>query len=122
MHPLDAYRFEPKARPTTKVKKELFIRGPIPVGWMARACTLPGMAAQVAVAIWFLRGLRGSDQFALTPSTLIRFNVNRYSGYRGLKQLEKAGLISVRRRKGAGPIINIIRDRRMPTPKPKKGR
>jgi hypothetical protein len=88
--------------------RQEFIRGPLPADWMARAAGLPGQALAVAMAIWFRRGIERALTFPLYPSALERFGVNRWSGYRALTALEKAGLVSVKRRQGRCPVVTIL--------------
>jgi hypothetical protein len=88
--------------------RQEFIKGPLPVAWMARAAGLRGQALAVALAIWFRRGIERAGTFPLYPSALDRFGVNRWSAYRGLTALEKAGLVIVHRRRGRSPAVTIL--------------
>lgn len=88
-----------------------FIRGPIPLSWLNRACRLSGpKVLPVALAIWFLAGLRGrEDDLNLTTAVLDQFAVtDRSSKSRALKALEKEGLIEVIRQQGKNPRITIL--------------
>src|SRR5262245_4801756 len=85
-----------------------FIRGPLPLWWMARAAALRGQALAVSLAIWFRRGIEGAAPFPLYPSALSKLGVNRWSSYRALAALEKAGLIAVERRKGRCPVVTVL--------------
>src|SRR5262245_30608328 len=65
-----------------------FLRGPIPLSWLSRVCCLPGQKVlAVALAIWFLRGLRNrTEDLSLTDATVARFGVqNRSAKYRALE-------------------------------------
>jgi hypothetical protein len=91
--------------------KEKFLRGPIPLVWLEQACQLPGRAPlAVALAIWWLRGMRDRfDRLPLTSDSLRRFGVfNRQAKDRGLRALERAGLIRVERRQGKNPMVAIL--------------
>lgn len=84
-----------------------FIRGPIPLWWIGRACRLRGKVGRVVLAIWYSRGLAG-EPVALTPALLTSFGVTSRTGRRVLRRLEVAGLVSVERRRGRSPRVTII--------------
>jgi hypothetical protein len=86
-----------------------FIRGPIPLGWLLNACGLPGSALPVGLAVWFGAGCQGKRQAVpICNSLLSRFGVERIPGYRGLRALEQAGLVSVERHHGRCPRVTIL--------------
>jgi hypothetical protein len=88
-----------------------FLRGPIPLSWLGRACRLSGAkVVAVALAVWFLAGLRGKREgLQLTKATLKHFGVvDRSAKYRALKELERAGLIRAERRRGKNPLVTIV--------------
>jgi len=100
---------EPKreSKPSsTRMKR--FLKGPIPLNWLGKAAKQSGKALHVGIALWFLSGLKRSQRVALSQSILSLFGVSRYSGYRGLTELEKAGLVSVVRHPGRNPIVTIL--------------
>ena len=87
---------------------ECFLKGPIPADWLSRAAKLPGKALHVGLAIWFLAGLRASRRVKLTQKALSLFGVNRSrTVYDGLQQLQSAGLIAVKRKRGRRPVVSI---------------
>jgi len=90
--------------------KGRFVKGPIPWTWLSKAAHLPRAALVVALAIWFLRGLTkaGKGGIKLRPSLLNELGLDRKAGYRGLKALETAGLVSVERRRGASPKVTVL--------------
>lgn len=81
-----------------------FIRGPIPLQWIERACKLRGKVGRVILALWYARGLSG-EPVALTPTLLASFGVTSRTGRRVLRRLEAAGLVSVERRRGRSPRV-----------------
>ena len=86
-----------------------FLKGPIPLDWLTRAARLPGGSPlAVALAIWFQSGRRGSNTITLTSQICERFGVNRKAKYRGLRLLERDGLINVERRPQRNPVITLI--------------
>lgn len=84
-----------------------FLRGPIPLDWLQRAASLSGRALHVGVALWYLDGFERSGTVKAQPSVLREFHVDRHAAYRALKTLEKAGLISVERKRGKAPAVMI---------------
>ena len=85
-----------------------FLRGPIPMPWLKRAASLRGRSPlAVAIALWWMVGITGSNKVKLTQGMLDRVGLNRKAGYRGSKALENAGLIEVGRLSGRRPIVTI---------------
>lgn len=97
----------PPTKPRSQRQNSKFLRGPIPWDWLAKAAQQPGKALQVAVTIWFLHGFKQTRIIALSPKRLLECGVDRCSAYRGLKALEKAGLVAVERHKGRAPRVTI---------------
>ena len=89
-------------------KKELFLRGPIPLEWLAVAAKLPGKTLNVASALWWRHGMAKGKPFKLTQRALKAMNVERDAERMGLVRLEQAGLIRVQRMSGQRPIISIV--------------
>ena len=85
-----------------------FLKGPIPLRWLMVAASQPGKALPVAIALWYLAGLKRSRTVALSISSLTDFGVGRLAGYRGLAALEQAGLVSVVRHAGRKPIVTLL--------------
>ena len=86
---------------------EKFVSGPIPLAWIKSAAVLPGKALAVGVSLWFLRGLTRTSTLSFSPSTWNQFGLSRSAVYRGLKQLEAAGLLAVERHRGRCPLVTI---------------
>lgn len=99
---------EGKKPPPRHAPGEKFIKGPIPWDWITAAARLPGKALHVAAAIWLLAGIKREGTVKLSASVLREMGVARNAYYRGLDQLEKAGLVSVTRGKGQLPIVKIL--------------
>ena len=89
-------------------KKELFLRGPLPLEWLGKAAELPGKTLNVALALWWRHGMAKGKPFKLTRKALKCLNVERDAASSGLVRLEGAGLIQVERRPGQRPIISIV--------------
>lgn len=86
----------------------LFVKGPIPLDWLAQAGRLPGKAAQVGTILWFLSGLNDSKTVKLTNIFPKRFGVDRFAKNRALVELENAGLVAVARAAGRAPVVAIL--------------
>ena len=89
-------------------KGEKFLKGPIPENWLAQAARLRGKAFQVAMALWFLAGMKGEAVVTLSQKVLRAWCIERNACYRGLAALEKVKLISVERHRGRNPVITIL--------------
>jgi hypothetical protein len=87
---------------------EKFLKGPIPWKWLTQAAQLPGKAIHVGIVLWFLAGIKLRRTVALSGSILRDFGVDRYAGYRGLKTLEGASLVSVNRHPGRNSLVTIL--------------
>ena len=90
-------------------KATLFLKGPVPLGWLGQAAALPGKTFQVAVALWWRHGMAKGQPFKLTRKALKIFAVERDAASLGLVRLEHAGLIHVARQPGQRPLITIVR-------------
>jgi hypothetical protein len=98
----------PSQKPPRHKPGEKFLRGPIPWNWITQAARLPGKAFHVAIVVWFLAGIKSRRTVPLSGSALRGLGVNRHSGYRGLKALEMAGLVSVSRHVGRNSMVTIL--------------
>jgi hypothetical protein len=97
-----------KASKTPSIRPDLFLKGPIPLTWLALAATLPGKALAIGMLIWFLQGVQKRRTVKLAPSWLRRFSIERQAAYRALKALEHARLITVARKRGESPMVTIV--------------
>jgi hypothetical protein len=86
----------------------MFLRGPIPLDWLSRAAALPGRSLHVAIAIWFMSGLKKTRSVPVSNITGLQFGLDRNAKYRALEWLEDADLISVERQAGRAPIVTIL--------------
>jgi hypothetical protein len=62
----------------------------------------------VAIAVWFMAGLRKSRTVPVSNVTGLQFGLDRNAKYRALEWLENAKLISVERQVGRAPIVTIL--------------
>ncbi len=97
-----------RATPAIPGRTKRFLKGPVPLGWLLAAGQLPGKALHIGVALWHQVGLcGGSRTVKLRWKLMGEFGVTRHSGYRALKALEAAGLISVVRHPGRSPVVTV---------------
>lgn len=85
-----------------------YIAAKIPFSWMWHAHRLPGKTAHVALALWFLFGVKKSHTFKLTAEAADLAGCGRKALYAALTSLRQAGLISMVHRSGARPMITLI--------------
>jgi hypothetical protein len=85
-----------------------FIKGPLPLEWMAAAGRLPGHALHVGLCLWYLAGLRRTETAVASYSVFAQFGVKRHAAYRALKAMERAELISVVRGPGRSPRVTLL--------------
>ena len=88
-------------------RSTLFIRGPLPMSWLARAARLPGKALHVGLLLWFRVGCERSNVVRLTRRHGDLFVLDRHTAYRGLRALERAGLVNVARHRGRCPVMTV---------------
>lgn len=91
-----------------RVPTEKFIKGPIPLEWIARANALPGKAGAVGLALWFLVGVQKNRTIKLTGEVELIAACNRKTVYQALAAIEGAGLIAVHRKPGARAVVTIL--------------
>ncbi|MBL8025019.1 MAG: helix-turn-helix transcriptional regulator [Fibrobacteres bacterium] len=97
------------ARNKHDVRPGLFIRGPIPLGWIQEAAKLPGKSLGVGMVLFFLAGVSKSrSDIRLSSLELRKLGISRHSAYRALRKLESARLINVIRKRGRLPVVSII--------------
>ncbi len=89
-----------------------FLRGPVPLWWLARAADACTAALSVGVCLWFMRGvMKQAAPIKVTRSVLRRLNLSRDQSGRGLRALEKAGLVKfVVSGRGRCPVVEILVD------------
>ena len=93
--------------PPRHKRGEKFLKGPIPWNWLRKAAHQPGKTFHVAIVVWFLAGICRKKSVRLEKKALRELGLNRHAAYRGLKALEKVGLICVERHPGHSPIVTI---------------
>jgi hypothetical protein len=100
-------------RPPRHRQGERFLKGPIPWAWLELAGRLPGQALHVAIALWQQAGIvkRRTVRFGLTR--LLPMGIGPQAARRGLRNLERIGLVTVSRNPGRTLEVTLCE-----TPKP----
>jgi hypothetical protein len=86
---------------------EMFLKGPIPWAWLEVAGRLPGRALHVALTLWLRAGIERRAEVKLPLGRLRAMGVDRHAAARGVRALEDAGLITVRRSAGRAAAVTI---------------
>src|SRR5215475_8735592 len=80
----------------------------IPYWWHLTAFSLPGKAHAVGSQLWFCYKVSGGKSpVRISRQWFSLVKVSRYTVRRALIDLEKAGLITVKKYKGRAPLITI---------------
>ena len=85
-----------------------YLKGPISWNWLIRAGALKGRALHTGLALLFMAGIKRDLEVALPLGQLKEMGVDRHAAYRGLKQLESAGLVTVRRAPGRKARVLLL--------------
>ncbi len=80
------------------------------MSWISSAAKQPGKAVQVALALFWLSGMKPHERIKMTRQALDLFNVSDDAYRDALPRLEQAGLIKVWRASGQRAQVEIIRD------------
>jgi hypothetical protein len=92
------------------VRAAPFLRGPIPLAWLANAAQLRKPALPAGLGLWFVRGC-SKKAAPLRVSAAVRKKLGLSAGQmlRGLRALEEAGLVRfVRGGRGRCPVVELV--------------
>ena len=87
-----------------------FVRGPIPVAWLARAADISGSAPYVGIVLWHIARLRG-EPFHVSHRDWARFHINWRTGTALLGKLAAHELILLDPKKGKASAVQLKRPR-----------
>jgi hypothetical protein len=93
--------------------QEPFLRGPVPMPWLAKAQTLTKAAMGVAIALWFQKGVRGQGGPVKVTSAVRRhMGLSNDQTRRGIQALTAAGLLRVcKGGRGRCAVVEIVASR-----------
>lgn len=96
--PANPFDKNPKHQTPARLVGVQFLRGPIPVLWLAIASDCGKAAAKVALALWHQSGMaKRATTVQLSNVVMGRWNVSDKAKSRALKKLKDAGLVTTRR-------------------------
>ena len=75
--------------------------------WLEDAANLPGKSMHLAVLLLTLSNIKETSRVVLSNHACERFGLDRNAKYRALLLLEKARLITVSRKAGRSPMVEI---------------
>lgn len=98
----------PKSR--RRRSQEPFLRGPVPMPWLAQAQTLTLAAMGVALALWFQRGVRRhGGPVKVTSAVRRHMGLSNDQARRGIQALATAGLLRVwKGGRGRCAVVQIV--------------
>jgi hypothetical protein len=108
----------PRPGQRRRLRAEPFLRGPIPLAWLAKAAQLRKPALPAGLGLWFVRGVSQKNG-PVRASAAIRKKVGLSAGQmlRGLRALEGAGLVRfVKEGRGRCPVVEIVAQLRPEAP------
>lgn len=78
--------------------------------WLVDALELPGDTGKIAVACYWVWGMRRKKHTFELPTSRVCdvFRVNRKTVYRGLDRLEQAGLLRQERVRGHSRVVTLV--------------
>jgi hypothetical protein len=97
----------PSSRPPRHQPGKPFLKGPIPWNWLDLAGRLPGKALAVGLVLWQKAGITERRTVHICQATQSELGLNKDSTRRAITELERAGLITVRRRSGRGLDVTL---------------
>jgi hypothetical protein len=88
-------------------KKPRFLKGPVPWPWLLQAMKLPGKALAIGLMLWFRRGLTGRRTVHFCLGRAAADGIPTTTARRAMRELERAGLVTIERRPGRGLDVTI---------------
>ena len=93
-------------KPPQKVQNSQFIKGPIPLEWIQKACTLG--AEKLALYLMYMKGLTGWSKIPLRSAEMQKFGLSPETRRVRLVKLERAGLVKAEEAVGKEPVVTVI--------------
>jgi hypothetical protein len=94
-----------------KSNRAEFVRGPIPIMWLKRAADVSQGTAYLATIVWHLTRMRKSP-VRFSRSTCERYGLKRTSVIRQLRELERAGLVTLEFRGHEAVRVTLVTEQR----------
>ncbi len=88
-----------------------FLKGPVPLDWLLCASKLKGRSLSVGLYLWYLSGLKKNNCVKLSNVYVKRdLDISHDTKSRALKELKKAGLITLTQKPGQSPLVCILKN------------
>ena len=99
----------PEGRGRAARREAQFIKGPLPLGWVATAAKAGHpLALPVLLALKY-KADTVRQAWVKPPAAVLRLlGVHKDARSRAIAALERAGLVEVRRRKGRPPLVRLV--------------
>jgi hypothetical protein len=112
-------RDKPVIRPPSERVRGFFLRGPVPMAWLLKACRSQRGNSEIYIGLllWHRHGMQRSRRHFRGERNALRVNLSKLAIenrltrrflQRGLTGLERRGLVSVERRPGQVLIVRIV--------------
>ena len=85
------------------------------LGWILAAMRLGGKCCAIGVILQFVSGLTRSNKVRVSPALLASAGIHRRAWYRGLRRMERAGLVSAIRKGHSRPEVTILEQKSPPS-------
>ena len=99
----------PRSNRKTPSRREPFLKGPIPLPWLAKAATLRKPALPAGLCLWFHRGVSCQTQIRVSGSVRKKLGLSAGQMLRGLRALSQANLIRFTKTgRGRCAVVEIV--------------
>ena len=85
-----------------------FLRGPVPMDWIAQAHGCGGKAGLMGIVLWHLAGMKNAHTVIVTNVEVARWGMDRFAKGRALKALAGAELITIKQTGKRSPLVTIL--------------
>ena len=85
-----------------------FLHRSVSIEWFQRLIRLGACPIRVGLILRFKMVLEGKETITLTTSGLSTFGISRQQKWKGLRALEKEGLIKIESRPGKNPMVTLV--------------
>jgi len=97
---------KPKVRGSGRQGK--FLKGPISWTWIHRAMHLPGKSLAVGLILWRESGCAKDRTVRFCLSRAVAEGIPTTTARRAIRELERAGLVTIRRKPGRGLEVTLV--------------
>jgi hypothetical protein len=101
-------RWAPKARGSGQQGK--FLKGPVSWSWLSRAMRLPGKSLAIGLMLWRESGCVKNRTVRFCLARAIDEGIPTTTARRAIRELERAGLVTICRKPGRGLEVTILID------------